>query len=130
MQKQSKKSKKSTLTIECSEWAEKFAANVSASDFAIRFYAFKPNFQLAPGASFLGEFTNDVGERFAPQPDWQWHVAVEINGRLHDEVHPLGVTTETYLNFFRHIDIISFTVHDDLESAIDSASSWIKPRNL
>lgn len=125
-----KQSTGSTLTIECSKWAEKFAANFSASDSAICFYAFKPNSQLVPGASFLGKFTNHRGERFYPQPDWQWHVAVEINGCLYDEVHPNGVLANTYLNFFEHIDLISVTVHEDIQSAIESASSWIKSRNL
>ena len=123
-----KESENSTLKIECSEWAEKFAAKFSASGSVIRFYAFKPNLKSAPGASFLGEFTNNHGEIFSPQPDWQWHVAVEINGSLYDEVHSHGVKTEEYLNFFRHIDMISVTEHDDLHSAIDSASSWIKSR--
>lgn len=124
-----KKTVAPTLMMECSEWAKIFAERFNTCDSVVQFYAFKPNLEKIPEACYLGAFTNSDRESFTPLPYWQWHVAVEINGYLYDEVHPSGVPTKEYLNFFEHIDMISVTVHANLQSAIDSANAWTKSSN-
>jgi hypothetical protein len=119
------KSRPSTLTMECSEWAESFAKRCLADGGSPKFHAFKP--KHAPAACFLGEFTDRDGNFFYPQPVWQWHVAVELNDLMFDEVHPMGVPKATYLTFFREIELITVTEHPDLPSAVNSANEWIRP---
>lgn len=115
----------STLTMECSDWAASFADQCLSKGRSPKFYAFRPKF--APTACYLGEFTDRNGKFFYPQPVWQWHVAVELDGLLFDEVHPTGVKMENYVAFFREIDLITVTVHADLPSAVNSANGWIRP---
>ncbi|USX20951.1 hypothetical protein NHH82_01920 [Oxalobacteraceae bacterium OTU3REALA1] len=120
-----KKISPSTLSMECSDWAASFAKRSSAKGESPQFYAFKP--RRAPTACFLGDFTDKDGNFFNPSPSWQWHVAVELNGLLYDEIHPMGVPVNDYLAFFKEIDFITVTAHSDLPSAVESANGWIRP---
>jgi len=112
-----------TLSIECSDWAENFAKEALANGQVPQFYAFKPDRKKNSGAEYLGKFTDGSGNIFQPKPMWLWHVAVEMNGLLHDEIHPNGVIIEKYLAYFPYINYISVTQHKDLESAIQEARS-------
>lgn len=114
----------STLTKECSEWAETFAEPF-LEDPSLRFYAFKP--ALGTQASFLGDFTDKNGNFFSPIPAWQWHIAVHKNGKLHDEIHPNGAEVADYLNFFRWRDSIDYSSHKDFLSAVAWANGGTHP---
>jgi hypothetical protein len=117
------KPRSATLTMECSDWAELFGSKNNVAPEKLQFYAFKPNRLRVEGAEFLGRFTDKNFIIFDPVPSWQWHVAVEYNGNLFDEIHNSGVPILQYLNFFEHIEDISVTIHSSVKLALESANN-------